>query len=95
MDILAVLQVLIALLLIALFIAGVIGIVGAIKVLGVPARCGNSPEQIAHRTSAELQQVTAEGERAMDEVSEQYLNTLYDRVTGVTGQEISEEVARK
>jgi hypothetical protein len=70
-----VIQVLVVILLIVLFIAGLASVADAL------ARCDSSPKQIAKGTSAEIEQIVSEGERAMDDLSEQYLNEVYDQVT--------------
>jgi hypothetical protein len=63
-------QTLVVLLVIALFIVGIVTVIGAL-----------TPRQIARRSRAEIEEITSEGRRTMDDLSEQYLNDLYKEVT--------------
>lgn len=68
-------QALFVVLLLALFFAGLAIVIGAL------GGFDSSPRQIARRIGAELEEIASEGKRAMDDLSEQYLNKVYDQVT--------------
>jgi ABC-type proline/glycine betaine transport system permease subunit len=51
------------------------------SIVAVIASRKSSLRQIVKSTSTEIERIAAEGERAMDDLSEQYLNKLYEQIT--------------
>jgi hypothetical protein len=71
-------QVLVVLLLVVLLIVGLADVVGALNGFD------SSPYEVTSRSSAEIEEVASEGDQAMDDLSEQYLNKVYDQITNPT-----------
>jgi hypothetical protein len=62
-------------LLAVLFFVGLVSVIGALEDLY------SSPQKITKRTRTEIEEITSDSQRAMDELSEHYLNRVYDQVT--------------
>ncbi len=59
----------------------VLFIVGLLEVVGALAESDDTPQSITRSTSTRIDQISSQGRKAMDELSEQYLDQLYDNVT--------------
>lgn len=72
-----IMQVAVVLLVFGLFLIGTATVVGALT------GC-ETPQESAKRSRAEIEHIASEGVRAMDYLSEQYLEEVYDQVTRTT-----------
>lgn len=59
----------------------VLFIVGFMEVAGALAGSDEAAQGIARSSSARIEQISSQGRKAMDELSDAYLDQLYDEIT--------------
>jgi|GEM_PF-4871144 len=55
-----------------------------IAIAGLVSSTCHSPKTISKKSAAQIRRIASEGRRQMDDLSDQYLDDLYDQVTRTT-----------